>query len=289
MSEQRRLLVDSLSEADLRHLGQACLDGRPPPETRAALLGSPHVLESALADPRLFDALLSPGSEGLALGVTPRLMFAVIVHRSLAELEGTHHVDEWVGPGERLPVFGVQTLRQIGADEAMRLYLGSLLASFTRVASGSIWVRTRRGLRRRRFSELDPVRMAEAVEHLPPGRRAPGYLRLGDIALFLSGVFPDHTARSGLSQGDRERLERSAGLAASSGESPPLELLERVGAAWYRRAADENRLMPIAGMGPAMSLSEGFGDARRLLTYLSDRHLHRFDTGLMHPAASGGR
>ena len=41
-----------------------------------------------------------------------------------------------------------------------RFFFVELLASYTHVVSGSTWTATRRGWRRRRFSELDPVQLA---------------------------------------------------------------------------------------------------------------------------------
>src|SRR6266540_1530599 len=103
-------------------------------------------------------------------------------------------VGEWAGPRQRLPVFDVATLRDFLAAPARRLFLAELLASYVHVASGSVLVQTRRGWRRQRFSELDPVRLAALLDVVPAGERVGIYRRLGDLALFLTGVFPDHTA-----------------------------------------------------------------------------------------------
>ena len=94
-----------------------------------------------------------------------------------------------------------------------RLFLAELLASYTHVASGSVMVATRRGLRRQRFSELDPVRLAGLLEVVSREER-PGILRrMGDLALFLTGVFPDYVARRGFGPIEEGRLLR-AGRAA---------------------------------------------------------------------------
>ena len=79
---------------------------------------------------------------------------------------------------------------------------------------------TRRGWRRRRFSELDPVQLAGMLEAVSPAER-PGVLRrLGDLALFLTGVFPDHTASTPLGRPLSEAaLLRSAGL-ETTGTAP---------------------------------------------------------------------
>ena len=97
-----------------------------------------------------------------------------------------------------------------------RLFLAELLAFLYHVASGSVMVATRRGLRRQRFSELDPVRLAGLLEVVSREER-PGILRrMGDLALFLTGVFPDYVARRGFGPIEEGRLLR-AGRARPTG------------------------------------------------------------------------
>ena len=92
-------------------------------------------------------------------------------------------------------MLGGDDLREFFAADGRRLFLTELLTSYTRVASGSTYVRTARGWRRRRFSELDPLRLASLLDAVPEAERPGIYRRLGDLALFLTGVFPDRTDR----------------------------------------------------------------------------------------------
>ena len=129
---------------------------------------------------------------------SPFLTFAVAIHRVAERLAGAAYIDEWIGPRQRVPVFAVEPLREVLADPLRRFFFAELLASYTHVTSGSVWTATRRGWRRRRFSELDPVQLAGLLDAAPAVER-PGVLRrLGDLALFLTGVFPDHTAPTSL-------------------------------------------------------------------------------------------
>src|SRR5262249_10913255 len=131
-----------------------------------------------------------------------------------------------------------------------RFFLTELLASYTRVASGSVLVATRRGFRRQRFSELDPVRLAGLLDVVPDAERPGVFRRLGDLALFLTGVFPDYVARRGFGPVDRVRLARSSttpsgppGARRQSGARPVIgdddnavALLGQLGRRWYRAA-----------------------------------------------------
>lgn len=277
------LFVERLGEHDLELLAELDDVSATVGDLRRRLTQEPEAVESYLADPRLF-AMLFEGASGDVIRVlSPSFAFAVLVHKTIRDLGSTSYVPEWVGAGERLPVFDVASLRDFIEDTTRRYMMIELLSSFTRVASGSIWVRTPRGYRRRRYSELDPVSLAEMVESLPVERRAGGYRRLGDVALFLTGVFPDHTARHPLSASRRARLARSTGVDADWDVAVDyLRFLEEVGRRWYDRAADAP-FLSSEGQHTLQELAANFTQARRFLNYLADRYLHRYETGLMNP------
>jgi hypothetical protein len=279
------LFIERLGEHDFQVL--AGLDGAraTADEMRHHLRDAPHAVDGYLADARLYAALFAdPEADDIQV-LTPALVFAVLVHQTIRDLEATSYVSEWVGAGERLPVFDVESLRGFIDDMTRRFMVIELLTSFTRVASGSMWVRTNRGYRRRRYSELDPLSLAEMVQGLPELQRPAGYRRLGDVALFLTGVFPDHTARHPLSAIRRERLIRSTGVAGDWDEAVDyVHFLEGAGSRWYDRAA-HGPLVPADGQQHLQDMAAHFSSARRFLNYLADRYLHQFETGLMNPVA----
>jgi len=230
-----------------------------------------------LAHPETYDAVLAPGDEALH-AVSPFLTFAVVVHRGWAELHTASHVDEWVGPRRRLPVLGTGELRDFLGAVSRRLFLAELLASYTRVASGSTWVRTTRGWRRRRFSELDPLRLASLLEVVPEPERPGVYRRLGDLSLFLTGVFPDHTSLEGLGAAAGARLGQLTGVrgpdgGAGTGDLDAVSLLEWLGARWYRVAVRAAPQPPTAALTVVADVADRFTVARRVLNYLTDRYL----------------
>jgi len=269
---------DHLSEGDLDLLGLVALRaGVDPVDVRR----DPASLVRVLRHPAAFDAVFSRSGDERLLTTSPFLTFALVVHRGWVEVQGATHVDEWVGARRRLPVLGGDDLRAFLAAPQRRLFLTELLASYTRVVSGSTWVHTRRGWRRRRFSELDPLRLASLLEVVPEEERAGVYRRLGDLALFLTGVFPDHTETHALAPLDELRLRRVSGLSVERRHGPDpatlsgggVGVLEDLGRAWYRLAARAAR-GPLTGTMPVVAeLGERFGPARRTLNYLTDRHL----------------
>jgi hypothetical protein len=277
----------------LDHLGPADvaivlrLAGRRPPADAAAahamLRREPGLLHAALASEEAARLLLRPGADDPErepiVRASPFLTFAVAVERVAEDLRDATHVAEWVGPRQRLPLLGADDLREVLADRPRRAFLAGLLASFTRVASGSVWRRTSRGWRRQRFSELDPVRLAATLDVLPESRHPAVHRRLGDLSLFLAGVFPDHTAGRAYRPIDLHRLGRAAAVpgapAAALGEALETRggvgLLDHLGERWYRLAA---RAPEAAGPARVLEgVAERFVNARRALNLLADRHL----------------
>jgi hypothetical protein len=231
-------------------------------------------LPAVLGSPALEQAVFGSAGDSQRL-VSPFLIFAVAVHRTAATLAGAAYVNEWVGPRQRVPVFAVPALRALLDDPARRFFLVELLASYTHVASGSTWTATPRGWRRRRFSELDPIALAGMLEAVPPSERAGVLRRMGDLALFLTGVFPDHTAQTALGRPmARARLLATAAVPADRVDADSangFELLELLGARWYRLAARVS-LAPAA-VTVLEDVAERFTDARRVLNVVTDTYL----------------
>jgi hypothetical protein len=267
--------TEHLTESDLRLLSDVApvVGG-----AKTALGRDPAAIERLLADPRVFEAVFGAG--GVAAGhtvlVSPFLAFGVAVHRTVADLAGLDYLPERSGLRQRVPVFDTPQLRDFLGTADRRLFLAELLASFTRVASGRYRVRSGGRSQTRRFSELDPVRLAGMLEAVPEESRPGVYRRLGDVSLFLAGVFPDYAASHALGPLDTTRLLRSArvppaerdGLAAAHA----LDLLEYLGARWYRAAlaAAPVRTANLAVVG---EVAARFRQARRILNHLADRYL----------------
>src|SRR5713101_5090731 len=262
-----RLYLEHLSDADLALLAAVA-------ETEGNARRDPERLETLIDSPAAYRMLFAvPGRDPLLRG-SPFLIFAVLVHRVVRDLGRVSFVEEWVGPRQRVPVFDTVRLRDFGADPMRRLFLAQLLASYTNVASGSTLVKTSRGWRRRRFSELDPMRLIELAELVPDAERPAVYRRLGDLSLFLTGIFPDYAGERLVADRERRALERALAPAdrERSENRDVVWLLERLGRRAYRIAqqATDRRTAMAAVLA---DVSENFAAARRVLNVLTDRYL----------------
>ena len=296
--------ADHLTDADLTLLasvggsGGESLAGAAP-----RLRRHPDELPRLLGHPQVFRAVFGPGDARSGPAVqaslaSPFLIFAVAVHSAAAELQSMDHVPELSGPRQRVPLFDAPDLRDFLSSPARRLFLAELLASFTRVrggvtsgqyaaaagtAGGPGAVTARpgslggsRGRRPRRLSEFDLPRMARQLEEVPEADRPGVYRRLGDVALFLTGVFPDYAVAHALGPVSAERLLRAARVPAWERDqlaaAPALDLFEYLGAQWYRAAWALARTR-TASLGVVAEVADRFRQARRVLNHIADRRL----------------
>ncbi|MCL4422251.1 MAG: hypothetical protein M1115_03635 [Actinobacteria bacterium] len=266
---------------------------------------SPGLVEELLERAEAFEMVFGGlGDPAAFVDVSPFLVFALLVHRCRKDLAESSYVHEWLGLRQRIPVLGTDRLAAFLEDPWHRLYLAELLASYAHVVSGSYFVRTRRGWRRQRFSEMDPAGLVSLLEVVPKAELPGIYRRLGDLALFLTGVFPDHTARKGISEVAQARLRRSAGYELDPGAALPgavgapqhhgavgtpqhgyaalpeslapmgaVALLEQLGSRWYELAASSALIATTSELRVVAELSKSFGDARRVLNVITDRYL----------------
>ena len=242
--------AELLSDADLNLLGR--VSGRRPLGDGASWFrAGPERIAAALDEPSTFTGLFEGGGADPIAVVTPLLIFAVVVHRGATEIGDHSHVPERYGSRLVVPVFDGERLARFITEPPARLFLIELLGSYTRVLSGPRWERSRGRWRRRRFSEMDPGQLAQLAAALPLDERAGTYRRLGDLALFLNGVFPDNAARRSLTPIELDRLVHSL---PNGQRIEPRRLIEAdrvdgtgpvlaaLGPLWYRLAAD--RLFP---------------------------------------------
>jgi hypothetical protein len=280
--------ADHLTDADLGLLARAA--DQPTAQAAPWLRAHPEQLPALIGDPRMFQAVFGatdgaapsarPTGPAMAALASPFLIFAVAVHRAATELSTMDHVPERSGQRQRVPLFDAPELRDFLGSAARRLFLAELLASFTRnAAQYRPAPRTQprsRAQRGRRVSELDVVRMAGLLDTVPEAERAGVYRRLGDVALFLTGVFPDYAVTHALGPVSAARLLRAAQVPPRQqdqlAEAPAIDLFEHLGAQWYRAAwglapARTARLAVVA------EVAERFRQARRVLNHIADRCL----------------
>lgn len=279
------LYLEHLTDEDLLVLVEGAELNRDPQRIVALLRDRPELIDNLLDQPGVFEHLFGQGRDPSPYcRISPFLAFLVLIHHSMIELRDRPFTAEWTGPQRRLPVFEVESMRRFLENPLHRLYLAELLTSYTKVVSGAVWVQTRRGLRRQRFNEMDPLRLVALLDAVGTSERWAILRRLGDLALFLTGVFPDHAGRQTLRPQELQLLAQSGRidprqlrqrLASEAPEDPTgtIAALELMGGRWYRLAAANTRGGTVM-RNVLMDIAEEFRAPRRVLNYIADRHLH---------------
>lgn len=289
LDQAGREYLARLSDADLRALvdADAVTAGRATARIEA-LQRQPALLLDALDRPATSAAVLnlaSAGEPGARPGIgrstdrfaliSPFLLFAAAVHRTAADLAGASYAPERTAPRQRIPLFDGERLSAYLATPRHRLFLADLLASFARISGGVVLAPDRQ--RRRRWNDADPHRLAVLLDAVPPGQRPPVWRRLGDLALFLAGVFPDAAERLVPDEAAASRLARRTLLEAAPGtraegipEGGAPDLLEWLGTRWYEQASRNVRGSVARDL---REQAEQFRPARRVLNTATDRYL----------------
>lgn len=255
----------NLPEGDLLMLARALDTDRE--LLREQLERRPWFANDVLRRPEVVEAVLH-GTGPENLGTSALLFFAVLTHHAADELLSSDWVNEWAGPGCRLPVFDVEPLLEFADAPDRLVFTAQLLASFAEPDVAPV------PADRMDLDDLvDWLGAVEPVDHIVLLRQ------LGDLALFRAGVFPDSIGATAMSAAQAEHLGRSVGMSDDElnqlvdhgSPTPGLDALETLSSAWYRAAAESSPAAPVL----LRDVAHRIRAARRFLNHAADRYLHR--------------
>jgi hypothetical protein len=249
-----------LTESDLRFVVETVATRRRDYDHIVHLLRDKEdLLEPMLEDPKLLERLFR--DEEAFLRISPHLLFSVLLRRVRIELEKEVYIFEAAPRGKRIPVFEAPAVAELLSNTQIRDYLADMLSSFARINSGVVYWKERGAWHKRRFSDVDIEDMIELARLADLEMRPALYKRIADIALFLSGIFPDQATLF-------ESWPR-----ATFADKPTLKDYEKQGRRFYGLAARE---AVHAHWGTALEALAGkFTFARLALNTLSDRYLKK--------------
>lgn len=258
--------LDGLTERDIKTLAGIVATG---PEALAdELHRRPWAIHDILSDEAVLDGVMSRHAHPANV-VSPFLLFAVVVHAAACDLRQATYVNDWTGPRSRLPVFDVAPLQEFIEDPARVFFLASLLESFVVPLPVDAPA-----------NPFDLNEIAMWVDQAVPAQRASLLVRLGDLSLFESGIYPDHTGTRQLEPVVANRLGKTVGMTAEEvlglsdrgSLSPGLDALESLGSRWYETAVDEGFAPQLLG-----DVAARFRAARRVLNHVADNYLYPHD------------
>jgi hypothetical protein len=256
-----------LNHRDMLFIVETLMPGRADREHSADRLTADEAqLETMLDDNRLFQRLMR--DENILLQISPWLFFTVLLRRAWRDLEREAFTVEQRGR-QKVVLFDADRVVQLLAQEPVRDYLATMLASFTRVESVTVLAEVKPGAwRGYRTNELNIEGMMRYSQTLDESFRFAPYKRIADGCLFLTGMFTEYINgqyRYPLSGQLRPRMR--------SRLCQQVEDYEAYGQAFYQMAA-EHELAKREGLDEVLiTLSENFILAEKPLAFMASRYL----------------
>lgn len=250
---------DCWSDRDLDYMVRVLMpEVKHPHELVKKLRSDEDILEGMLDDPKLFDHLMNNTEQ--VLNVSGRLFFTVLLNRARLDLKRqpfTFERDNRFG----VVVFDAVAVLDLLEDRSIRSYLATVLSSFVRIENKVVYMRTGNGTyRKMRVNDFDIESLIEFSKLVDDDQRVYLWKRIGEICLFLIGVFSDY-------------VEMQSTLPGGWFHAKSRKELTECGAYYYREASKKGRNLPGELEHALARVSQEFHLATKPLNYISRRYL----------------
>ena len=146
--------------------------------------------KSFILEEKVFQRVMN--DEEAFLKISPGLFFEILLRRAGEDLKTRGYTLE-KDRTRKIPVFDGQEVGGFLNREPLLRYLADMLSSFTKIESYTIPILIRKGIWRRiRFNDLDITSLRSCCEVVEDPHRFAFYKRIGDICLFILGIFPEY-------------------------------------------------------------------------------------------------
>jgi hypothetical protein len=257
----------TVAERDLDFLVETAFPEIPDKRRMKAVLREDEDFQkSAMVEEKVLHRLLH--DEEVFLQISPALFFEILLRRAGEDLKIRGYTLE-KDRTRKIPVFDAQEVGDFLNREPLLRYMADMLSSFTKIESYTIPILIRQGIWKRiRFNDLDITSLRSCCEVVEDPHRFAFYKRIGDICLFILGIFPDYARQN-------YRYPSSAQL------RPPLpgetrispEEYEAEGRKFYRLAADHPVAAKLEMAETFWSLHTDFLKAKKPLNFIAEHYL----------------
>jgi hypothetical protein len=260
-------LRSKLNRRDVLFLVETLMPGRADQEDIADNLTTDEArVEAMFDDSRLFQRLMR--EENVLLQISPWLFFTVLLRRAWRDLEREAFTVEQRGR-QKLVLFDADRVVRLLAQKAVQDYLATMLASFTRVEHMTVLAEVKPGTwRAYRTNEFNIEGMMRYSQTLDEPFRFTPYKRIGDVCLFLAGMFPKYINGQYRYPRTGQLRPRMRGRVVQK-----IEDYEAYGRAFYQRAAEHDAARREGLDEVLTTLSENFILAEKPLAFIATRYL----------------
>ena len=272
MLNQKPVYLD-FTDGDLDFLVSIVLPGLSNAlSVREAIRNDTAYRKAIFSDERVFSQVINDKESFLK--ISPSLYFEVLLRRAQKDLISSSYTIEREGRGN-IPVFDTGKVAGFLDTPNMLEYLANMLASFTRIRSFVVPVRVRKGIRRRvRYNDMDVDSLIDFAARADESERFSYYKRIGDVCLFLTGLFRDSTYSQKSHVGSNFQSGTYPRTTFVRKRRRSVEEYESEGRRFYR-LAEEHPTASVLELTDVFSvLRDEFSAARKPLAFLSARYLH---------------
>ena len=206
--------------------------------------------------------------EEILLKISPHLFFEILLRKAADALERKGYTLEQTSR-LKVPVFDTRDVVKLLERESILVYLADMLSSFTRIESYTLSFRIKPGVWRKiRFNDLDINSLIQFANIVDENHRFTFFKRIGDICLFILGIFPDFAEsdyRYPLSRKPRPKVPGKARI------SP--EHYHEAGRKFYKLAAEHPAAEQMELSDIFQSLCEHFQQVKKPLNFIAEHYL----------------
>lgn len=201
--------------------------------------------------------------------ISAKLYFEILLRKTRRELEGASHTIEKSG-SKKIAVFDTKEVVDLLSRKELLVYLADMLASFIKVENYTVFYPTEEGVWREfKFSDLDIDSLIVFSESVEEEYRLGFFKRIGDICLFILGLFPEYVRATHRYPFSGELRPHTAGRVRRS-----VEEYEEEGRRFYQLAAEHPAARPVELSQVFNLLHENFNTAKKPLNFIAHHYLN---------------
>ena len=258
-------LSDLLPENDLLILSKIVVPDLPDRRKAVrALREDEDILEGMLKDERIMRFLMDDPLS--LLQISPALFFLTLLAKVESDIKARSYTVEKQSRYNAF-VFDSNEVLSLLENPEIREYLAGMLLSFIRINTISVPIRVRKGFwRKYHFSDFDIENLIQYARLVDEDYRFSPYKRIGDVCLFIIGLFPEYIQSPELfEEASSSYLRQAAGRSRE-------ELVE-TGTHYYKIAAEHGTARRLELSGVLQSFSDHMALLSKPLTVMSMRYL----------------
>ncbi len=219
-------------------------------------------------DERVFDRAMA--DKGIFLTISLPLFFEILLRKAIRDLSKQRFTIEKTRTME-IPVFDAEAVVALFASQPLDRYLAHMLTTFTKVESFSFSFRDGKGFRRKiRFNDMDIESLKAFCDVVEDDLKFGLYKRIGDICLFILGIFPDFAVQDLRYPHSGEIRPQIPGHLRIGPDD-----YEQEGQKFYKLAAGHQYAERLEMADMFTVLHENFNTVRKPLNFIAEHYLRR--------------